>query len=369
MKKIGFLINPIAGLGGSVGLRGTDNKANLALELGAIPRAQERAKEALKQLCKDNSNFHFFTCSGNMGENVLRSLSIPFDVIYYKESKKTSKSDTFKAINLMIKENVDLIMFAGGDGTARDVFSIINLTIPVIGIPAGVKIHSPIYSKNPIKAGKLLNLFISNKISIFKEMEVIDIDENSYLEDRVITSLFGYLKVPFIKNYNQNRKVPSPVSEKSAHKLIAYDVIDSFEKDVYYIIGPGTTTRAVLEELNLQYTLLGVDIVQNKKLIKKDATENDIINIINSSKAKLVITPTGNQGYLFGRGNQQISPMVIRKIGKNNIIVLATKDKLSQLSGQPLWIDTYDSKLNNELSGYIRVTVGYKEIAIYQIKG
>lgn len=369
MKKIGFLINPIAGLGGTVGLKGTDNKANLALELGAIPRAQERAKEALKQICKDNTSFRFFTCSDYMGENVLRSLSIPFDVIYNKENEKSTKTDTINALNLMIKENIDLIIFAGGDGTARDVYCVINLTIPVIGIPAGVKIHSPIYSKNPTKAGELLNSFILNKISIFKEMEVVDIDEKSYLEDRVTTSLYGYLKIPFIKNYNQNRKVPSPVSEKSAQKLIAYDVIDSFEKDIYYIIGPGTTTRAVLEELNLQYTLLGIDIVKNKILIKKDATESDILNIINSSKAKLVLTPTGNQGYLFGRGNQQISPKVIRKIGKNNIIVLATKDKLSQLSGQPLWVDTYDSKLNNELSGYIRITVGYKETAIYQIKG
>ncbi|PAB58488.1 ATP-NAD kinase family protein [Anaeromicrobium sediminis] len=368
MKKIGFIINPIAGMGGRVGLKGTDGMVEKAIELGAIPQAPIRAKKALVELLEFKDSVQIVTAYGEMGESIAKDLGFNTKTVYNSLNLKTSCEDTIKGARKIIKENIDILIFAGGDGTARDIFTAVGLDCVTIGIPAGVKIHSPVYAQNPRKAGELVKKYLNGKIGQVNEVEVLDIDEKAYRKGIVNTQLYGYLNIPYEKNFTQNRKAPSPLSEKANQNLIALDIIDNMKEDTLYIIGPGTTTRAIMENLNLPNSLLGVDIVMNKNIVKKDVTEKDILKEIKSRKCKLILTPTGGQGYILGRGNHQISPSVIEHVGRNNIIIASTSQKITSLYGRPLMVDTGNEEIDKSLSGYMRITIGYGEYTIYPVK-
>ena len=368
MKRIGLIVNPVAGMGGRVGLKGTDGVVDMALQLGANPQAPNRTKLALEILKEIKDDIEIFTCTGDMGENEANVVGLKTKVVMNCDTKKTSCDDTMEAAKIMLKEKVDLILFAGGDGTARDIYKTVGEEMVVIGIPAGVKIHSAVYAKNPSKAGELAKLYIQGKIRQVQEAEVLDIDEDAYRSGKVNTRLHGYLRIPFEKTYLQNRKAGTPMSETASQKTIALDVIDNMENDSYYIVGPGTTTREIMQNLGLPCTLLGVDVIYKKELVTLDVSEKQLLEIVGEHRCKVIVTPIGGQGYLFGRGNQQISPNVLRKIEKKNIIVIATKKKISELYNKPFLIDTGDRDLDTMLSGYVRVAVGYREQFIYPVK-
>ena len=367
IKKLGLIINPIAGLGGSVGLKGTDGMVKEALKLGAVPQASCRTKKALEQLSVIKDDIEILTCGDDMGEEAVLSLDFKARIVYISNKDETDSTDTAKAAKIILHEDADLLLFVGGDGTARDIYNAVNDKIPVIGIPAGVKIHSPVYAQNPSKAGELAKLYLTEKITRLEEAEVLDIDEDAYRKGKVITNLYGYLKIPFEKRYVQSRKAGTPLSDKANQNTISYEIIDNMTEGVYYIIGPGTTTRPIMENMALPNTLLGVDVVLNKKLVIKDAAEKHLLEVTKNNKCKLIITPIGGQGYLFGRGNQQISPEVLKNIGKDNIIVVATKQKVSELYGKPFLVDTGDDNIDKMLKGYIKVITGYKETMMYRI--
>lgn len=369
MKKLGLIINPIAGMGGKVGLKGTDGNhiLNKAIRLGAIPEAPAKALKALEKLLPIKQQLLIVTCSGNMGQNQAENLGFSNSIVYNTQSHITNSNDTKVGVKKIIDENVDLLLFVGGDGTARDVYESVGNKQLVLGIPAGVKIHSPVYANTPEKAGELALLCITREDITVKEEEVVDIDEEAYRSNLVRTSLYGYLKVPSNKKIMQNKKAPTPLSEEAVQKAIALDIIDHMEKDICYIVGPGTTTRTIMQTLNLSYTLLGVDIVMNRKIIKQDAAEKDLLNYVNTYPSKLIITPTGGQGYLLGRGNQQISSEVVNKVGKDNIIIVATNSKIVKLQGKPLLIYTGNERTDEMLKGYYRVKVGYGMEVMYEV--
>lgn len=360
MKTVGLIINPVAGMGGRVGLKGTDGKDILAKakKLGAIMEAPSKALKALKKLVDIKEQILVLTSSADMGESQCKQLGLKYEVVY-KTDNITDSSDTINAAKEMERRGVDLILFVGGDGTARDIYSAVENRVVTLGIPAGVKIHSPVYGNTPEVTGELALLYLRDGELNTKEEEVVDIDEEAFRNNQVRTTLFGYLKVPYKKELMQNKKAPTPLGEEASQRAIALDIIDNMEKDVYYLIGPGTTTRAIMDELNLPNSLLGVDIIKDKKLVKLDGNENDIIKTLGNHKGKLVITPTGGQGYLLGRGNQQISPQVIKKIGKENIIVISHNTKIIDLRGTPLLVYTGDESTDRNLEGYYRVKVGY----------
>jgi predicted polyphosphate/ATP-dependent NAD kinase len=276
----------------------------------------------------------------------------------------------------MADRGAELILFAGGDGTARDICRAVKTRAAVLGIPAGVKIYSPVYGNTPQTAGELACLYLRNGSLPLKEEEVIDLDEEAVRGNRVRTELFGYLKVPYQREYLQNKKAPTPLPEEESRRAIALDIIDHMTEGVYYLIGPGTTAGAVMEALELPNTLLGVDVIRDKKIVRLDCSEKDLLDILDSPdisgltdgrSAKLVIGLTGGQGYLLGRGNQQISPAVLRKIVKENIIVVSVNSKIIDLQGRPLLIDTGDESMNRSLAGYYRIKIGYDSDIMYRV--
>ena len=369
MKKCGLIINPIAGMGGAVGLKGTDGIEILekARELGSIPHAQERCSEALDTLSILKDNVEWITCPGKMGEIAASSASFPFRLITPSISHQTTSQDTIKAARRMTKEGVDLILFAGGDGTARDIHTAVSTSQTVIGIPAGVKIHSAVYAQNPSRAGELAVHFLENRIKRCIEAEVMDINEDDYRKGILSARLYGYLKIPFERNCLQRMKAGSSMNEKHNQEAIAHDILESLSDDYYYIVGAGSTTRPVMELLGLNGSLLGVDIVHRGQMICSDVGEAEILKTIHGKKSKIIITPIGGQGYLFGRGNQQISPAVLKEVGKENIIVIATKQKIHSLHGHPLLVDSGDQRVDLWLSNHIKVITGYHESIIYRV--
>jgi predicted polyphosphate/ATP-dependent NAD kinase len=368
-KRLGFIVNPVAGLGGRVGLKGSDGLAvqQQARELGAVPEAPDRAAEAMKMLKKSAGDLEkIVTYPTDMGENVAVRCGFSPIIIGDISPGKSTPADTQRAALEMHALGVDLIMFAGGDGTARDVCEAVGDTVPAIGIPAGVKIHSAVFGVNPASTGELAARFLGDEIRTLRNAEVMDIDEEAYRQGIVSPRLFGYLKIPYQRRLVQARKSPNPVSEEAVLNAIALDVIDHMDEDCY-MIGPGTTTRPILTNLGLRKTLIGVDVVCGRKLVIADANETSLLELLEYHLAKIIVTPIGGQGYIFGRGNQQISPKVLRRVGLENIIVISAPQKILSLGGRPLLVDTGDYEMDEALSRYMKIITGYGERIVYRV--
>lgn len=370
--KVGLIINPIAGMGGKVGLKGTDGPEILkkARELGAFEESPGKAKKALEVLIPVKDKIELYTYPGKMGEDEAREVGFEPLVLGHSKSS-TSYKDTEEAAKEMLDMGIELLIFAGGDGTARNIYNVVGESIPVIGIPTGVKIHSGVYANHPKSAGELALKYIENGDLGTKDAEVMDINEEAFRDGLVTAKLYGYMQIPFIEDLLQSQKSGGIATEEEALEGIAEKLTEMMEKepDTYFIIGSGTTLRPVMEGLGLPNTLLGIDIVKDKKLIASDVNEKQILEIINGYKTKIIVTVIGGQGYIFGRGNQQLSGEVVKRAGKENIIVAATKNKLETLGDKPLLADTGDEEVNAMLNGYIKVIVNYSTTAIQPIKG
>ena len=370
MKKVGLIVNPMAGIGGSVGLKGSDGEEiqRKALELGAVPHAVDRAAQALEHL-KTVRDLEIVTYPMEMGEDAARKAGFSPTVIGSIKHRHTTADDTRRAAREMKDLGVDLLLFAGGDGTARDIYEAIGTELPALGIPAGVKIHSAVYATSPASAGELAALFLQGKVTSLKEEEVMDIDEEAIRRGVVSARLYGYLKVPYRSGLVQSSKVES-IGEEAAKAAIAQDIVERMEDGCMYIIGPGTTTRAITDALGLPKTLIGVDVVKDGELVAADANEAQLLELLDrhgDGCVKIIVTPIGGQGYIFGRGNQQISPKVIKRVGRENIIVVSTPGKLHSLGRRPLLVDTGDPEVDKMLAGYMTVVTGYNERAVRKV--
>jgi predicted polyphosphate/ATP-dependent NAD kinase len=366
---LGLIVNPIAGLGGRVGLKGSDGLQiqRKARMMGAQSPAPARAEGALERLLPLKRSLELVTCPGEMGEDAARRVGFAPTVIGEIVPGATTAEDTVAAAKHMSRLGAALIMFAGGDGTARDVVRAVGDATPVLGIPAGVKILSGSFATSARAAGELALRFIEGKTTGLREVEVLDLDEDDYRHGRVSPRLYGYLRVPFDRRMLQARKSPSAPDEQGALQAIAADITDRMEADVAYIIGPGTTTRPILTMLGLRKTLVGVDVVRNRRLLAEDANETVLLEILRTCAGKIVVTPIGGQGYVFGRGNQQISPAVIRVVGRDNIMVVSAPSKIADLRGRPLLVDTGDEDTDRAMCGYMLVITGYRDRSVYRI--
>ena len=371
MKKLGFIVNPVAGIGGKVGLKGSDGAETLqkALDMGAVPESGKKALVTMKALAGESDNLDIYTYPGEMGEDICKAAGLKCTVIGSITPGHTSPEDTMKAAVDLRDAGMDLILFAGGDGTARNVMDAVGTTIPVLGIPTGCKIHSGVYAVNPKTAGMLKGQYAEGKVRETKEAEVMDIDEDLFRQGIVQARLYGYLQIPNETKLVQNLKSGRGFSETASIELLSNYMADTWDDETLYVVGTGSTTAAIMKKVGIPNTLLGVDLVYGHKLIASDCTEKEILDIIKDyDKVKIIVTVIGGQGYIFGRGNQQISAAVIKAVGKENIIVAASQGKMMSLFGQPLYVDTGDEEVNDYLCGYIRVIVGYEKTMVVPVR-
>jgi len=378
-RRIGLIINPVAGMGGRVGLKGTDGEEayKQALSLGASPEVDQKVIRAFEALVKNKDKMELVICNGIMGESALRSTGLKPDKVLYVCGGESSRAcNTEEAALQMLEDSVDLIVFAGGDGTARLLAENISkrrlskpdMNIPCLGIPAGVKIQSSVFAKTPREAGDIISEFIEGRHLEYIEGEVVDLDETLYRQGIVAPKFHGTLLVPSVSHKMQSKKARTQNDENTDQRIIATEVVKRMENDMTYLIGPGSTTQKVMQKLGLESTLIGIDAVKNGQLIGQDLTETQILNLLDEGPAKIVLTPIGGQGFLLGRGNQQISPAVIEKVGLEKLIVIATSHKINGLSNRQLLVDTGCASLDKKIRGYIRVITGIKEEMVVRVQ-
>ena len=364
--KLGLIVNPVAGLGGSVALKGSDGVAAKALALGAEPKANVRTKAALEVLLPYQDKITIYTVNHSMGESTATDLGFNTEVVYQSEHP-SSADDTERAAKVLQQLGVDLILFAGGDGTARNICHAVEDSVPALGIPAGCKIHSGVYAITPKAAGRVVEMLVKGELVTLGDADVMDIDEDAFRQGTVKAKRYGEMQVPSEVRYVQAVKNGGKETDELVLADIAGYVVSEMDEDTLYVMGSGSTVAAIMQEMGLENTLLGVDLVADQSLIAQDLTAEQLLAMTHQRDTKLVITLIGGQGHIFGRGNQQLSPALIRAIGLDNIIVVATKTKLQALNGRPLICDTGDSELDDELSGYIRVTCGFNDHIMYAV--
>ncbi len=396
MKKLGLIVNPVAGVGGRVGLKGSDGADVLraALERGAQRDAPRRARQALERLARVRDHVEVLTWPGEMGEDEARAAGYEPRVLGSLDDRRsyvlcelervggepaaiacddfvlTTAADTEQAARDLLAAGVDLILFAGGDGTARNICNAVGDRVPVIGVPAGVKIHSAVYATTPAAAGDVAALYLHERPAgvQLREGEVMDIDEEAFRQNRVSAHLYGFMTVPYARGLTQSAKAGGVAGEQRALNDIATEVIAGMVPGALYVLGPGTTTRTVMERLGLPKTLLGVDAVRDRGLAGSDLTGDALAALVDAApEAFIVVTVIGGQGHVFGRGNQQISPAVIRRVGADRIIIIATQTKLLSLEGRPLLVDTGDPALDEQLGGYAKVITALGERTMYKV--
>ncbi len=374
ISKIGFIVNPIAGMGGKVGLKGTDGVLKQAIELGAKPFAHSKAEETIKEFVSNFSNneIQWFTCSGLMGAEELKNTGIKkMEIVYSAPNKITNSTDTKNACKELLKKQIDLILFCGGDGTARDIFEIVGAKLPILGIPSGVKMHSGVFGINTSASAKMLHEFVNKRLTI-GDAEIMDLDEERYRKGDWNIKLFGIAKGIVEPTYIQVGKTTfESVSDDEIKDEIAEHILDEIEQnsDFLFLFGSGGTIEYITKKLDIKNTLLGIDAVYKKKVVGSDSNEEGLLKLLKSyHKVKIILSPIGAQGFILGRGNLQLSPRVIKKIGIDNIIVISTPSKL--LSTPVIRVDTGDKELDNLFAKkeFMMVVIGYRLSRVVKIK-
>jgi predicted polyphosphate/ATP-dependent NAD kinase len=358
--RVGFLLNPIAGMGGRVGLKGTDGKVAEARERGAEPRAPRRAERALTALRDRDTDISLVTWGDPMGEAEARAAGFDPDVLGSPEGGSsdapTSSADTRAAATAFHEAGVDLVCFVGGDGTATDVAEALDGTeTPMLGVPAGVKVYSSVFAVSPEDAAAVITEFDRTE-----RREVTDIDEDDYREGEVRPELRGVAFVPVTDRLQSSKQSASGTIES-----LAAGVADDARQhpDRTYVLGPGSTLAAVKAELGFDGSPIGVDVWRDGEVLALDADETTLLDLLDpDGDNEIVVTPIGGQGFVFGRGNPQLSPDVIRRC---DLSVVASRDKLDEL--RVLRADTDDPELDEELSGWRKVRVGRFETRMMKI--
>ncbi|ASJ14509.1 ATP-NAD kinase family protein [Thermococcus radiotolerans] len=364
--RVGLIINPIAGMGGKVALKGTDGVVEEAIKRGARPIAADVARLFLHELSNyaEGKDVEFLTGPDGLGEEVLAEFDFPYEVIRHRDVRyrevlgvripDTDSDDTKELVKRMLGR-VELIVFAGGDGTARDVFSVAGREVPILGVPTGVKMFSGVFAASPEDAARLVVEFLNGNAKLV-ERDVMDLDENAFRHDEVRPKHYGKALTPYAELLLQGAKEPTKTDEAEDVDAIIAALAEELEDGIYFL-GAGSTVKKLKDLLGINGTLLGVDIVEIKngeaRLIVKDAAEKDLLRFAGEN-ARIVVTVIGGLGFLFGRGNQQFSAEVLRRIPKENIIVVATPSKLRNGFVR---VYTGDREVDDKLRGYIRVRV------------
>jgi len=356
MKRLGLIVNPVAGMGGSVGLKGTDGNVEEAIRRGASPQAQDRALIALRLLALEK-DLHFITCYGAMGEDILQNAGCPDFETVYSWAGESSARDTIAAARRLMEAGIDLLLFCGGDGTARDIFGVTGRDVPMLGIPAGVKMYSAVFAVDPATAAELV---LESDTKYLRDSEILDVDEEAYRAGVLKTRIFGIARTPALPGKVQvSKQVYEEPDEDRAKQEIARFMLEVMLPDTLYILGAGTTTEAIAHRIGVKKTLLGVDAIRNGTLVAADADEKTLLSLARQEdEVRIIVSPIGAQGFILGRGNQQVSAGLVRHVGIKNLILVATPHKLQETP--ELYIDSGDPDLDKEFGTSILVVSGYR---------
>jgi len=382
--RVGFIINPFAGVGGPAGLKGSDDDdTRNAAWLGELDlRAGTRASQFLSALGASTESLSFVTVPGSMGADTLgRVLTSGYDLIPFEPAIPSSAEDTKSACKMLLDENVDVIVFVGGDGTARDICAVISSQTslgsrwaPVLGVPSGVKMHSGVFAITPDAAAAVIKDIIDGRIVSFSSREVRDIDEVAFAKGQVKSTYFGELHVPEALYYIQSVKHSGVEQEVLVLADIAAEIAERVEDiedddELMLIFAPGSTTQFIQHELGCDGTLLGVDVYQKGELIARDVNANTLYSLVQafSGVVRIILTPIGGQGHIIGRGNQQLSPQLLKHLGREALWVVACKAKLSELQAPSLIVDSGDSELDQLWQGLVPVITGYHDQVLFAI--
>lgn len=372
--RVGLLVNPWAGIGGPAGLRGSDGAEVRAeaLARGVAPRAGARALQCLRALQPLASRIEWLTRAGDMGADILAAAGMPAVVTGGAAGEPSSAADTVTAARELADAGIDLLLFAGGDGTARNVCDAVGARVPVLGIPAGVKMYSGVFAVSPEAAAEIVGRLVAGQPVAIDEAEVRDIDEEAFRVDRVVSRRYGELRVPGVRGYVQHVKCGGREPEAVAQQEIAAGVVEDLEPGVLYLVGTGSTTKAVMDALGLPDSLLGIDAVLDGRLAGRDLDARALRELLaQHPRVRLLLTATGGQGFLLGRGNQQLAADVVKGVlereGREAISILATRAKLDEFEGRPLLVDTGDAAVDVALTGLYPVITGYRQRVLYRV--
>ncbi len=356
---IGLIVNPIAGLGGRVGLKGTDGPGTVAeaLARGAVAQAGLRTRRALARLAERVPGAAITVAPGALGADWVEGLDLAVTVCALPHATGSAR-DTRAAVAAMA--DCDLVVFAGGDGTARDICASLAPGQAVLGIPCGVKMHSGVFAISPEAAGALLAEILTTpaRVGWTDDAEVMDIDEAALRAGRIAPMLYGHARVPVLRNRIQAAKGGPRVDWGRALMAAAAEIVAQMQPGTLYVIGPGTSAGAVMRAAGHVPTILGIDAIRDGLVVGRDLGATALAELAGSGAVRIVLGVTGQQGFLIGRGNQQIGPDVLRRAGREGLIVLASEDKLAHLAQPVLWVDSGAPDLDAELAGYLRVRTG-----------
>ncbi|MDH4123939.1 MAG: ATP-NAD kinase family protein [Thermoplasmata archaeon] len=366
--RIGFIVNPLAGRGGAAGLGGSDGFTREDFDrMNAKPISQRRAEQALNSIKVQPcfGDIEFLSASGEMGEGALEKAGIG-RMELLDAPEETTAEDTIRISKELLAKGIDLLIFVGGDGTARDILSAIGKEAPILGIPSGVKMHSSVFVNTPEEVGQAVQIFFELRNII--EREVMDVDEEEFRSGRVSAKLYGTAIVPDVSDLMQSRKSPTDRSSETdeIEELVGY-FVQSIEKDVLYLLGTGSTISSISKQMGINKNELGVNAIMDGEEIGKELDEKKILELLEKyDKRRTVVTPIGGQGFIFGRGNLQLSAKVIASVENEDIMIIATPSKLSRL--KILRIDTGDPEIDARLRGYWKVLVGFGKYRVMMVQ-
>lgn len=374
--KVGLVVNPLAGIGGPAALKGSDGAAcvQAALAASSQPQVAPRMAAMFDALGAAAHAIEWYAANGAMGLTALHAAGLRAAGVV-SVNTPSSGLDTRRASSALAGMGVDLLLFAGGDGTARDVLdglqdAGVQERLPVLGLPAGVKMQSAVFANHPTAAGLLLRQVQQNGMGGCSEAEVMDLNEAELRNGHILPQLYGYLQLPHAPRLTQGGKARHASGSTAQRSAIARSFREGMQADALYLIGPGSTTQTLLELLGVEGSLLGVDAVRGDGvLLARDASRHTLEELADHwpGPLHLVLSPIGGQGMVLGRGNQQISARLLRAAGRSGLHILAPRDKLLSLHGGVLRIDSGDAQLDAQFNGFLPVTTGYREQAMWPV--
>lgn len=373
--RAGFLVNPFAGIGGEAALKGSDGeqvRAEALAYAGQKLRAPQRAGRFLNALGDCLPGIRWVCGGGAMGENLLKEqgvISMQVIPVGGGGNCQTSAVDTKRVAAAFLAEGVDLVLFVGGDGTARDLLDAVGQAVPALGVPAGVKMQSGVFAIAPESAAQIVRAVMETELPTVSLRDVRDIDEAALREGRVRSCFYGQMRVPAEPTYLQHLKQGSCEDEGLVLDEIAAHLTEVMQEEGrMMLVGPGRTLAHWVEGMGLPKTLVGFDAIRNGVCLQSDLTARDVLELqAEHPNLLLVISPTGSQGALIGRGNQQLTPEFLHKLPRGQWLVVASKRKLESFHHLPMIVDSNDVALDRALCGLYPVVTAYHHQVLYPV--